>query len=93
MFVCQPTLNFKESKKDKDTKYVISWKSKGIYTSKLTPLSTAFLHNVRLFGYKIGIQFNKSVLVVEQNNYATKIVNAYIVYNLDDWPKFLLNNV
>ena len=36
--------------------------------------------------YRIGIQFNNSVLVVEQN-YATKIVNAYIVYDLDDWPK------
>ena len=28
--------------------------------------------------YKIGIQFSKSVLFVEQNNHATKIVNAYI---------------
>ena len=56
-------------------------------------MSTAFLHNGRLSGYKIGIQFNKSVLVVEQNNYATKIVNAYIVYDLDDWSNFLLNNV
>ena len=24
---------------------------------------------------------------MEQNNYATKIVNAYIIYDLDYWPK------
>ena len=68
------------------------WKSKGVYTSKLTPFYTAFLHNTKLSVYKIGIQFNKSVLVVEQNNYVTKIANAYIVYDLDGWPKIPLNN-
>ena len=31
-------------------------------------------------------------LVVTQNNYATRIVNAYIVYCLDDWPKIYLRN-
>ena len=30
------------------------------------------------------MQFNNSVLVVEQNNYATKIVSAYIVNDLDN---------
>ena len=64
-----------------------------MYTFKLTPLYTAFLYNIKLSVSKIGIQFNKSVLVVEQNNYATKIVNAYIVYDLDDWPKIPLNNL
>ena len=39
-----------------------------------------FLDNIKRFGYKIGIQFNKSILVVEQNNHATKIENACIVY-------------
>ena len=37
----------------------------GLYTSKLILLHTAFLHNMKRFGCKIGIQFNKSVLVVE----------------------------
>ena len=31
--------------------YAISWKSKGLYTSELKPLYTAFLHNVKLFGF------------------------------------------
>ena len=35
----------------------------------------------------MAIKFEKDPLVVEQNNYATKIVNAYIVYKLDGWPK------
>ena len=30
---------------------------------------------------------------MEQNNCATKIVNAYIVYDLDDWLKILLDNI
>ena len=50
------------------------------------------MHNIILYGYRIGIQFNKRVLVVEQKNYATKIVNAYIVYDLDDWQEIPLNN-
>ena len=40
----------------------------------------------------LRIQFNNTFLVVEKNNYSTKIVNAYIVYDLDDWPKIPLNN-
>ena len=40
---------------------------------------------------------NKDPLVVKQNNYTSKIVNGYIVYDLDTWPnnllkKFLLKN-
>lgn len=31
-------------------------------------------------------------MVIEQINYATKIVNAYTVYELDTQPKILLNN-
>ena len=38
------------------------------------------------------MQFSKSVLVIQQNNYVTKIVNVYIVYDLDNLPKNLLNN-
>ena len=30
--------------------------------------------------------------MVEKNNYATKIVNAYIVYDLDASPRNYLNN-
>ena len=35
-FVYQPTLDTSELKKDKGTDYVLSWKSKGVYNSKLT---------------------------------------------------------
>ena len=38
------------------------------------------------------MQFNNSPLVVEKNNYATKVVKAYIVYDLDNWPKIPLSN-
>ena len=30
------------------------------------------------------IKFDKGPLVVEQNNYLTKIINVYIVYDLND---------
>ena len=32
----------------------------------------------------MGIQFNSTPLIIEQNNYTMKIVNAYIVYDLDN---------
>ena len=56
------------------------------------PLYSVFLDNVKRFGYKIGIQFIKIVLVVEKNNCATKIINTYAVYDLDNWPSFILKN-
>ena len=40
----------------------------------------------------MGIKFVKELLVVEQNNYLVKIVNVYIVYDLDAWPKILLRD-
>ena len=42
-FVYEPALDLSELKKDKGTDYVLSWKSKGVYNSKLKPLYTAFL--------------------------------------------------
>ena len=33
----------------------------------------------------MGIKFDKDSLALEQNNYATKIVNAYIIYRLNAW--------
>ena len=50
------------------------------------------MHSIERFGYKIGMQLNESVLVVEQNNYATKTVNACIAYDLGDWLRNPLNN-
>ena len=63
-----------------------------MYTSKLKPLYTTFLHSKKLSKYKVGIKFDKGLLAVEQNNYATKTVNAYIVYDLDTWRNIPLRN-
>ena len=35
---------------------------------------------------------NENLLVVEQNNYATKVVNAYIIYELETWLENTLND-
>ena len=51
MFVYQPALDTLELKKDKNTDYVLSWKSTGVYTPKLKPLYIAFLHSIKPFGY------------------------------------------
>ena len=56
------------------------------------PLYAAFLHNIELVGYRIEIQFDNNILDVKQNIFANKIINAYIVYNLDTWQKIPLNN-
>ena len=51
----------------------------------------AFPNLTKYCGQKIGIHFSNTPLVVEQNNYASKIVNACIFYDLDDWSKIPLN--
>ena len=51
MFFYQATLCTLELKQDKDTEFVIGWKSRGIHTSKLIPLYTAFLYNIERSGY------------------------------------------
>ena len=35
----------------------------------------------------MGIKFDTDLLAVEQRNYLTRIVNVYIVYDLDAWPR------
>ena len=52
-FVYQQTLDTLELKKGKGTDYVLSWKSNGVNNSKLKSLHTAFLHSIKLSGYKI----------------------------------------
>ena len=90
MFLYEPTFKVLELKNDNGTEYVINWKSKGAYQSKLKALNDAFLHNVRYFGNKTWIQFNSTPLVIEQNKYTWRIVNVYIVYDLNNWSKILL---
>ena len=55
-------------------------------------MHTALLHSIKLSGYRMGTKFNRDSLPVEQNNYATKIVNAYIVYDWDAWSNNPLSN-
>ena len=90
MFVSQPMLDTLELKKEKDTDYVFSLKSKRAYNSKI--LYTAFLHIIKLAEYKVKIKFNKDPLAAEQNNYAITVVNAYIVYDLDVCPNNPVGN-
>ena len=40
----------------------------------------------------MGIKFDKDCFAVEQNNYLNKIVNVYIVYDLDASPKIPRKN-
>ena len=45
IFVYQPTFNVLELKIEKGIVYVIGWKSKWVYNSKLTELHGAFIPN------------------------------------------------
>ena len=49
--------------------FIRSWKSKGVYNSKLKPSNTALLQSIKLYGHRMGIKFDKDPLAVEQNNY------------------------
>ena len=77
---------------EKTSENAISWRSKGVHISNLKLWHGAFMSRLRYYAKKIWIYLNKSPLVVEQNNYSTKIVNAYIVYDLNDSPKVPLRN-
>ena len=41
----------------------------------------------------MGIKFDKDLLAVERNNYLTKKVSVYIVYDLAVWPRNLNKNL
>ena len=68
--------------------YVITWKSKEAYTSKLKLFYATFLNSIHLFGYRMGIKFDKDPLPVEQNNYLTKIVNTFRCLARKSYYKF-----
>ena len=38
------------------------------------------------------MRFYNSILAEEQSIYGTEIINAYVVYDFDTWPKTPLNN-
>ena len=48
---------------------------------------------MKYFGYKIGVQFNNTPLLVQKNNYMIETLHSYIVYDLENWPIILLRNV
>ena len=83
MFVYQPTRDTLELKKDKSTDNVFRWKSKGLYTSKFTPLYTTFLHSIKpAYEFKTCLKFvfeNKFYLQVYSDNCTYKIVDKRII--------------
>ena len=54
---------------------------KEVNTFEHKALYIAFLHSIKLSGYKMKIKFAKDVSAVEQRNYLH--LNACIVYDLD----------
>ena len=74
--------------KNKGTGYITAWGAKALY-SRFQLLYTAFLSNIKRFGYKIGIQFNNIALAVERNNHLGEVVNTY---ELGYWPRNPLSN-
>ena len=50
------------------------------------------MHSVKLSEYRVEIKFDKDPLAIEQNNNLIKIVNVYIVYDLDDSSRNATNN-
>ena len=80
MFVYQPTFS---TIKDNNTRpeYVISWRSKGLYITKLPPVNNDLLPKKVYFNRKIALQFDSTPLIVDQNDLIAKIVNVYIVHD------------
>ena len=63
MFVYQLTLDTLELKEDKAIDYVPSLKLKGVYSSKLRPLYTAFLHSINVSGHQAETLFGANSIV------------------------------
>ena len=91
MFVYHPTFSMIKYLNNSN-EYIISWRSKGVCNTKLIPIKNDSLPNIKYFNKKIALQFNYTPLVAEQNDHASKIVNVYIVYDLDFSPKIPLRN-
>ena len=71
--------------------YIIVWKSKGLFTSKLEQFYKALLSNRKGFAYKMGTQFNNTALVIKKA-ITWKNWNVSILYYKDNWPRNSLNN-
>ena len=57
--------NLLDLKEDNHTaKYNIATKSKKLFKSMLASLCKVFVPNINCFGYRIGIQFSKTLLVI-----------------------------
>ena len=66
-------------------------RNKLLFKYNLKTLFNLFSPRLKRLGYKVGIKLLNDSLVVENNNYLTKIVNFYIVYDLDYWPRIQFN--
>ena len=67
-------------------------KTKDVFKSTPLLLQDALLPNIKYFGYNIVVQSNNTPLVVEQNTYVIKILNAYMFDDLGNWPTISLRN-
>ena len=76
-----------ELEQNKGIDFVLSWKSNGLYTSKLNPLYTAFLQSITLSGYRVRIKFDKYVLAVEQQLHEQNCICLHCL-----WFRFLTQN-
>ena len=89
MFIYQPTFNNINVKQTNNEYNVYAWKSKGIYSTELRPL-----HNlapiIAYYRCKIAFRFNYRILTIIQKSYKSKIMNIYIVYDLDACQKIYL---
>ena len=91
LFVYQPTFSTIKYH-NTITEYVISWRSKILYTTNLAPINNYLLPNIVNFNKTIALQFDSTPLVLDQNNYIARTVSTYIVYDSDYWPKDPLGN-
>ena len=87
MFVYHPTFSTLTISQVSNKYNVSTWKLKGVYIADLEPLYD-LASIIKYFGRTI-VKFNNSVLGEHQNNYTTKIANAYIVFGLDTWLRNL----
>ena len=64
LFVYQPTFSTIKYHNTR-TEYLISWRSKILYTTNLTPTNSYLLPNIVIFNRTISLQFDSTALVLD----------------------------
>ena len=91
LFINQHLTHDKENTK-RHLKILLVANQRGYILPILSHYMDLFCLNWNILQKKICVNLDNFLLIIEQNNYSTKIRNTYIIYDLDGWTKVPIRN-